>query len=567
MLHFVFFLVVAFYSSVTLATLQYTGSAWTTTAVQYSDLNSAYSGCMADAATTTGAVCRWYAVGDVIQFGSITNGTDYLVTVDASNTGWWKVKPLTLFDESSVEIINTNKLYNNEWYNSTNNSTTRKFHYANFSPEADNLKDYRDTYQGFRDYVSCVGYTTNNPVPASSPFPKWMPPVGSTPSTVWSITPSPFEPDNETSVNRYIFPNYCTPPSIMGISCLYDLGNAFDNTIPSAIEFQQYANQTGQRCDQGNIGNEVSSLSRVLLTGNANPAVGSSILVTPQSIIDTTVYTELNGVLVPDNFWLYSWTDTTAPVDTDGDGIPDSEDAFPNDPTETTDTDGDGIGDNSDPYPNDPNDGTGEPMPDDIDGTTPDTTDPGTQPDDPLPTGIGDGASGSCATQPVCSGTPTECAILTQIWVSNCKLEEALGSDDDDSVSGGGTCQTPPTCSGDIIQCSILVTEWHNRCDTLNDAIDFITGGGGTTDIDNNFTAGDVTEDIDFNSPGVLGDFFTFTQNSGTCPPPRSINLHFGTFTVPYNTFCDLASAIAPLLLTFAYLVGGKNIYNAYIGT
>ena len=35
-------------------------------------------------------------------------------------------------------------------------------------------------------------------------------------------------------------------------------------------------------------------------------------------------------------------------IDTDGDGVPDDEDAFPNDPTESADTDGDGFGDNSD---------------------------------------------------------------------------------------------------------------------------------------------------------------------------------------------------------------------------
>ena len=40
-------------------------------------------------------------------------------------------------------------------------------------------------------------------------------------------------------------------------------------------------------------------------------------------------------------------------VDTDGDGYPDDEDAFPNDPTEWADTDGDGHGDNSDAFPND----------------------------------------------------------------------------------------------------------------------------------------------------------------------------------------------------------------------
>jgi YVTN family beta-propeller protein len=42
------------------------------------------------------------------------------------------------------------------------------------------------------------------------------------------------------------------------------------------------------------------------------------------------------------------------PPDSDGDGVPDDEDAFPNDPTEWADTDGDGHGDNSDAFPSDP---------------------------------------------------------------------------------------------------------------------------------------------------------------------------------------------------------------------
>ncbi|OUS25774.1 hypothetical protein A9Q99_20175 [Gammaproteobacteria bacterium 45_16_T64] len=41
-------------------------------------------------------------------------------------------------------------------------------------------------------------------------------------------------------------------------------------------------------------------------------------------------------------------------LDSDSDGTPDSQDAFPNDPTETLDTDGDGVGDNGDAFPNDP---------------------------------------------------------------------------------------------------------------------------------------------------------------------------------------------------------------------
>jgi len=41
--------------------------------------------------------------------------------------------------------------------------------------------------------------------------------------------------------------------------------------------------------------------------------------------------------------------------DSDGDGVSDSEDAFPNDASETVDTDSDGVGDNADAFPNDPN--------------------------------------------------------------------------------------------------------------------------------------------------------------------------------------------------------------------
>ena len=42
-----------------------------------------------------------------------------------------------------------------------------------------------------------------------------------------------------------------------------------------------------------------------------------------------------------------------AAVDSDGDGVADTQDAFPNDADETEDSDGDGVGDNADVFPND----------------------------------------------------------------------------------------------------------------------------------------------------------------------------------------------------------------------
>ena len=75
----------------------------------------------------------------------------------------------------------------------------------------------------------------------------------------------------------------------------------------------------------------------------------------------TTGYPPTSLGLVP------SYYSDDLPVDSDGDGIPDALDAFPDDPTEQSDSDGDGVGDNTDAFPADPTesvdsdgDGTGD---------------------------------------------------------------------------------------------------------------------------------------------------------------------------------------------------------------
>ena len=56
----------------------------------------------------------------------------------------------------------------------------------------------------------------------------------------------------------------------------------------------------------------------------------------------------------------YTWPSSTltdfsvAERDRDGDGVPDSQDTFPDDSSEWRDSDGDGVGDNRDQFPNDP---------------------------------------------------------------------------------------------------------------------------------------------------------------------------------------------------------------------
>ena len=95
--------------------------------------------------------------------------------------------------------------------------------------------------------------------------------------------------------------------------------------------------------------------------------------VTSQNNGDGTFTLTFNAnpnVIIPGNYWLFAVNANGTPsigqtvqvarnadpdLDSDGDGVPDSEDAFPNDPNETTDSDGDGVGDNGDAFPNDPN--------------------------------------------------------------------------------------------------------------------------------------------------------------------------------------------------------------------
>ena len=68
---------------------------------------------------------------------------------------------------------------------------------------------------------------------------------------------------------------------------------------------------------------------------------------------DRTETADSDGDGVGDNADAFP-NDSSETVDTDGDGVGDNADVFPNDRTETADSDGDGVGDNADAFPNDP---------------------------------------------------------------------------------------------------------------------------------------------------------------------------------------------------------------------
>jgi hypothetical protein len=79
---------------------------------------------------------------------------------------------------------------------------------------------------------------------------------------------------------------------------------------------------------------------RAAITDENNQCLGVAVMTEEDTSNDYVITNDLGG-------------GGTQPLDSDGDGIIDSLDAFPNDATETKDSDGDGVGDNGDAFPND----------------------------------------------------------------------------------------------------------------------------------------------------------------------------------------------------------------------
>ncbi|MBD9377930.1 hypothetical protein IB228_11185 [Pseudoxanthomonas sp. PXM04] len=218
-------------------------------------------------------------------------------------------------------------------------------------------------------------------------------------------------------------------------------------------------------------------------TWTAPPAGGNSTVCHQGCTYDWVIsaggsYYEASGNLCSEG--------TPPEVDTDGDGVPDDEDAFPNDPNEWKDTDGDGIGDNADTAPEDPTNGEDEGQGDETDNTA--------------------GGGGDCKAPPTCKGDGIACNTNFQMWKTRCAVEnmggEVTGSPGDcnagynckgnavacaqlfvqrqalcaggngqdpgeepGSVAGGGTCQQPYVCTGsDVVTCAVLREQHRLRC-------------------------------------------------------------------------------------------------------
>ncbi len=125
----------------------------------------------------------------------------------------------------------------------------------------------------------------------------------------------------------------CTETTETSFSCTFTI-----NDVDAAL------------ADQVDIVNTTLNVG-IVASLSAGPNNFETMTCHPTNFSTETVDAECIGILRSDDV---DYDDgEEEPVDSDGDGVPDDEDAFPNDPTEWADTDGDGYGDNGDAFPND----------------------------------------------------------------------------------------------------------------------------------------------------------------------------------------------------------------------
>lgn len=266
-------------------------------------------------------------------------------------------------------------------------------------------------------------------------------------------------------------------------------------------------------------------------------------------------------------------------IDTDGDGVPDDEDAFPNDPNESQDSDGDGIGDNSDTAPDDPTNGD-----DDGEGNESDNSAGGGGTCDAPPSCEGDGIACNtnfqtwktrCAVEGMggkVTGDPTNCnagytcennaVACAQVAVMRAQLCSGTGDGEPGpgSVTGGGNCETPYVCTnGDPIACASLREQHKLRCDITSNSGDDEWGFEGEP--------GEYFGVSESDSGAIDGIDADGWLNRGQCPLNTGA---ISALNLPGNAVdltCGSLSALGLLILMLGWVHAGMIVGRAMSGS
>lgn len=231
---------------------------------------------------------------------------------------------------------------------------------------------------------------------------------------------------------------------------------------------------------------------------------------------------DADGDGVPDS--LDQWpTDPTRTVDTDGDGFADEFDAFPADPTQNADTDGDGVGDSFDFMPNDPDNGQDSGTGNETDNTS--------------------SGGGSCNSPPSSTGDAITAQIAYQTWATRCAAERT--NDKLDEVKAAISAQGSPTVNVTVEGGSGSINGDVSGM-SLDEGVTGVVGGSGNVE--------DIAIDnAEFDSSGFLG-------GDRSCPEFPVLDVMGATldFNVPH--LCTFFEIGAGLVLLFAAVAGLRII-------
>lgn len=251
------------------------------------------------------------------------------------------------------------------------------------------------------------------------------------------------------------------------------------------------------------------------------------------------------------------------PDDSDGDGIPDTDDPDPSNP----DSDGDGAPDGDDPDPSNPDfDGDGIP-----DGDDPDRDGDGA-PDSPG-SGSGNGGGGGAGLDPDPNNPDTDGDGIPDGQDTdadgNGVEDDQEPEEEEGNTVGKGTCdkeqvEEPDCSSADPIQCAVLLNEWHHFCqeqlfrEELKGTEEYNQGGESLTD-------GDAPEnqigsrEVGFDSfLSGLDDSGSGFGGSNSCPADIQVSVPpFGSIAIPFTFICDFASRIRPLVIALGWIAAG----------
>lgn len=279
------------------------------------------------------------------------------------------------------------------------------------------------------------------------------------------------------------------------------------------------------------------------------------------SIIDGTTWSKVDG-FVPTGATCSAGPSSPQPdsngppVDADGDGVSDGNDASPNDPGESVP-----------PIPPpDPSTcgGAGQPPC------------PSTESDPNRSTGGGD-----CRTPPQSSGDAILGQIAYQTWATRCAIANGAG---DGSINGPKdghgavvtgspeVCNTAYTCTGDSAQCAQVALLRKTACsDVISGNVDSDGDGFGVDDKTNLQAIKDaVTADGDggvgagpevpWVSPEYSEGNWSSGLGGGTCPAPISRTITLGSYSqaieFSFGPMCEFSGYIFGIIVAISSVIG-----------